>query len=760
MTDEGPQRPPRGRRARGSADPGPDYPGDLPRSAYPPPQYPEVGPGQRRRATPGDPQAARDYPAPPGEAARGYDRTGAPGSHTRWSSRPGETAGDYGRAGAPGHGTRGYRAPPPAKCPVTPGPPHRAEQSLVREGKRTPARAGGVSRRPPRAGRTIPGGMRADAMRVADASRAPRGAGGPRHLVRIPARRVTLIPAAIPGVVRGLRPTPDRGRQRRGDAPVPPGGPLPGDRSVPPGGPGVDGYLTAPPQQARLDGARSSPAGQATGEPPAADWTSAPRRGRRHRPEPHPEAGPAPAVRDRPAERTGPSRHGRAPGGSGVGWDSPLEAGPGQAPATGPAGGVRAAPGRTASGWAGSGPLPPGRRSPEPVGRGRGGPAGFVADPEFDLGDRRAQEREPARRPASGPSAIQPPADPRAADEAGRDRRPRGRAAVREAPAERPAEHDEVAPAGGGRSPRAARSGRRSGRRRSRRLLMIGAGLAVILGGAAVAAESGLFGGGPHHVLVTPDKLGSYVRRPQLEKQMNASQLQRQVIAKSAGQASHVVSAVYEDGTGATSTKTPQMILLDRRQPVRGLTGRLHRELHPAVQGRLRDQRGIARRVGGVRQRPGQRAGQRRTVHLGRQRHVWRGGLAHDERDQAGRAVAGHPADGRARRQVRTRAGGSGRLAGGLCRRIAVSGCSRRSAGRILAVLRARPAQREPDDRDSQGRGEHSQAHQFAADQPGAERERRRRVGDPHTAGVGQHRGVRAGAGARLRRHSREDGAG
>ena len=73
--------------------------------------------------------------------------------------------------------------------------------------------------------------------------------------------------------------------------------------------------------------------------------------------------------------------------------------------------------------------------------------------------------------------------------------------------------------------------------------------------------ESGLFGGGPTHVLVTPDKLGSYVRRPQLEKQMNAAQLQKQVITKSAGQASHVVSAVYEDGTSASSTAAPQMIL-------------------------------------------------------------------------------------------------------------------------------------------------------------------------------------------------------
>jgi hypothetical protein len=91
---------------------------------------------------------------------------------------------------------------------------------------------------------------------------------------------------------------------------------------------------------------------------------------------------------------------------------------------------------------------------------------------------------------------------------------------------------------------------------------MIGAGLAVVVAGAAVVLGTGVLGGnGPAHVLTTPDKLGAYVRRPQLEKQMNAGQLQKQVITKSAGQASHVVSAVYEDGASATSTKTPQMIL-------------------------------------------------------------------------------------------------------------------------------------------------------------------------------------------------------
>ncbi len=91
---------------------------------------------------------------------------------------------------------------------------------------------------------------------------------------------------------------------------------------------------------------------------------------------------------------------------------------------------------------------------------------------------------------------------------------------------------------------------------------MIGAGLAVVVAGAAVVAGTGVLGGnGPAHVLTTPDKLGAYVRRPQLEKQMNAAELQREVITKSAGQASHVVSAVYENGTSAASTQPPQMIL-------------------------------------------------------------------------------------------------------------------------------------------------------------------------------------------------------
>jgi hypothetical protein len=66
---------------------------------------------------------------------------------------------------------------------------------------------------------------------------------------------------------------------------------------------------------------------------------------------------------------------------------------------------------------------------------------------------------------------------------------------------------------------------------------------------------------GPAHVVVTPSTLGSFVRRPQLEQQMNAGQLQQQVISKSAGQASHVVSAVYENSAGVSGAAAPKIIL-------------------------------------------------------------------------------------------------------------------------------------------------------------------------------------------------------
>ncbi|MDR0342328.1 MAG: hypothetical protein LBI49_04295 [Nocardiopsaceae bacterium] len=95
------------------------------------------------------------------------------------------------------------------------------------------------------------------------------------------------------------------------------------------------------------------------------------------------------------------------------------------------------------------------------------------------------------------------------------------------------------------------------------RIWGVAAGLVVVIIGLLVAGvATGLLGShGPSHVLATPDKLGAYVRRPQLEQQMNAKQLQRQVIARSAGQASNVVSGVYENNSTAGNA-SPQMFLL------------------------------------------------------------------------------------------------------------------------------------------------------------------------------------------------------
>jgi len=81
----------------------------------------------------------------------------------------------------------------------------------------------------------------------------------------------------------------------------------------------------------------------------------------------------------------------------------------------------------------------------------------------------------------------------------------------------------------------------------------------VVVGVAAAAALGAFSSAGPAHVLVIPAKLGDYVRRPQLEQEVDAKQLQREVTAKSDGQARHVVSAVYENSGGAGTA--PQIML-------------------------------------------------------------------------------------------------------------------------------------------------------------------------------------------------------
>jgi hypothetical protein len=103
--------------------------------------------------------------------------------------------------------------------------------------------------------------------------------------------------------------------------------------------------------------------------------------------------------------------------------------------------------------------------------------------------------------------------------------------------------------------------GRSKGLKRSRVWLLAGAA-GLIVGVVVVTVGALLLGGkGPAHALITPAKLGAYVRKPQLEQQMNAKDLQQQVVAKSAGQASDVVDAVYEANSGSAGGTSPQVIL-------------------------------------------------------------------------------------------------------------------------------------------------------------------------------------------------------
>jgi len=112
-----------------------------------------------------------------------------------------------------------------------------------------------------------------------------------------------------------------------------------------------------------------------------------------------------------------------------------------------------------------------------------------------------------------------------------------------------------------GRSTRAARSGARASGRRVRTLLLAVLAIVVVVAGAVAALKFMPRGSSRSHMLVAPSRLASYVRRPQLEQQMNARALQQQVIAKSAGQASHVVSAVYENSAAVSSSAPPQIFL-------------------------------------------------------------------------------------------------------------------------------------------------------------------------------------------------------
>jgi hypothetical protein len=107
---------------------------------------------------------------------------------------------------------------------------------------------------------------------------------------------------------------------------------------------------------------------------------------------------------------------------------------------------------------------------------------------------------------------------------------------------------------------------KRTGRRRSGsndRRLWLG------LGGVVVVAAAAIVGvikfefpthSGPAHAMQTPDKIGAYARTVDLEHEADVAALKQKVIAMSSGQASHVVSAVYESGK-ASAGNTTQIIM-------------------------------------------------------------------------------------------------------------------------------------------------------------------------------------------------------
>ena len=66
---------------------------------------------------------------------------------------------------------------------------------------------------------------------------------------------------------------------------------------------------------------------------------------------------------------------------------------------------------------------------------------------------------------------------------------------------------------------------------------------------------------GPAHTMAIPDKIGAYARTVDLEHQADLPGLRQRIIKMTSGQASRVVSAVYESGDSAAG-KTAQIIML------------------------------------------------------------------------------------------------------------------------------------------------------------------------------------------------------
>jgi hypothetical protein len=96
-------------------------------------------------------------------------------------------------------------------------------------------------------------------------------------------------------------------------------------------------------------------------------------------------------------------------------------------------------------------------------------------------------------------------------------------------------------------------AGRRRGRSNDHRLWLGLGGVIVVAAAAIVGIVKFEFPShsGPAHTMTTPAKIGAYTRTVDLEHQADVAALRQKVIKMSSGQASRVMSAVYESGKSA-----------------------------------------------------------------------------------------------------------------------------------------------------------------------------------------------------------------
>jgi hypothetical protein len=90
---------------------------------------------------------------------------------------------------------------------------------------------------------------------------------------------------------------------------------------------------------------------------------------------------------------------------------------------------------------------------------------------------------------------------------------------------------------------------RRSGSRDRRQWMAIGAIVVVAAGAVAGVVKLAFPGHGASHTMVTPTAVADYTSKPQLEQQMNVPSLVDKVRQMSNGQATDLVSAVYQSGS-------------------------------------------------------------------------------------------------------------------------------------------------------------------------------------------------------------------